>query len=920
MESGRSFERKRVIVALLTVIILTSPYLFSPHVGLPRASAQPTIDGVGYDWPYSSCHALDFAGDLLSKNGFYDDSRDLIAWYYYSDANYAYMRIDLLDLAYGAEVASSGSISDALNIYILIGWSGAPGYQGWAPDYIQINGYGIYLPDYQWVLAVAIYDTSHYRVYDYNWNIVAQNTGLQVAFNSQWDIVELAVPASILTKYGWSSTTRVWAKVVTTYVEGGVSKAADVMPNTLTFSNGAYQWSGALFSDQYVGTAKLAIVQHGNQHLTDNRALNNPSSKNSYGYILYLHDDVSNRTGRNIPVNIHLSGTLLSSYLWWDPNFISYIKSLLARGRVDILGGVWAEHITAYFYDNFNAPSASYTKQQIQTVFGYTPLVAWVPERTWDHDRTGIAWTLSKYYKAVILDANTHHDDWMPSSNPLKPHKYDTTKTNGNTLYVFFIDWNTQQEFLANTDGGLNRDLRIKYIGLATSSDQQQVAVYADDWEKAAGIAGWDSNGPTYYENSLRWIAMHPWIQVVKLSSVVSWLDSGSWTPVTGFHAGYDTYLLLKQWVQAYPYDYRRAYDGWYWGTSVEESFAMLGSGQEKYPLPETIMPLGDVFGYTSWQGSPNNTVIYRLLAPGNLFDKAPKNELWQAALVTASSMLYETAWHDGDLNAGWGRQVWNHLRLANILLNAAYWLNDARAGKITGVSYKVGDFDWDGKNEVIVYTPSIFAYIDGVGGALAFLAFYNKTSNKVFIAVGAPMVYWTTENTMWYGASHLGMFVDDYYTATGKNYYNREYQIYSISLSSTSLTVTLSAPDLDADGKPDFSKSFIFGTSSNYVSVKYTGSKTGTLYVVTGFSVDPMASLQTGNPLRQVGTPSSTSYFGYYNSYSKAKAYVTPGTGASWTGSQDVVKYTLQYRAKLSFSLSTTSTSSATLYLYIKS
>ncbi len=900
---------KHISVSFLLIILivgLLSITGITPQI--VKGSEPIIVDGKGYDWNYDMCHALDPYGDLLDSTSDWYNSRDLLAWYYAVGDNYVYMRLDFLDLAYGAETASYQNIRDALNIYLMIGWENAPGYQEWVPDYVQYNGKGIHLSDYHWVLALAIYDTYHYKVYDYSWNTIYENSGLQIAFNSQWDLVEIAIPTSLLEQYGWTPTSRVWAKIATTLVIGDSNVLADIMPNNIYDNGDRYEWSGALFSDSHVGTAKLMIIHHGNQHLTDNRALNNPSSDHSYGYILWVHENVSEEAGRPIPVTIHMSGTLLASFMWWDPGFISYIKDLINKGIVSIVGGVWAEYITAYFYDNFNAPSAQYAKEYYEKIFGYTPKTAWIPERTWDDDRTGIAWTISKYYEAVILDGNTHHDDWMPNTNYMKPHKYDTSRTDGRTLYVFFIDWNTQQLLLDNTDGGLHIDLRKEYISKALDSDQQQVIVYADDWEKAAGIAGWTTD-PHNYENSIRWIAMHPWIQVVTPDEVVDWLDNGYWSPVTGYYCGYDTYAYIKSWVQDYPYDYRRAYDGWYWGTSSEESFAWLGSGDPGYQLPDTIMPFGDVFGYTSFNGSVNNTVIYKLLAPNNEFDHAPNNEFWWLALVTANAMLYETAWHeeddwDGDGLQdcpGWARQVWNHLRLVNVLLIAAYWLKAARNGEITKASYMIGDFDWDGKDEVIVYNPYIMAFIDQRGGAVAYVFVYDPATDLAYMAVGAPMAYWTTEEDLWYGASQVGLFVDDYYSGTGYNYYDKDYNLTAWYDSSYGeVIVKFIPPDLNGDGKQDFYKYLVLPDNEPYFYMYYWLPSGGDLYDAMGLSVDPMTNLVYGDVLSPINTPDGTQIFGYYNTVSGAETYIEPLQYVSYTGSQDLVKYTMQYIFKL--------------------
>ncbi|MEZ0394324.1 MAG: glycoside hydrolase [Desulfurococcaceae archaeon] len=851
-----------------------------------------TVDGLGYDWRYENCVALSPARDHYQYYGYYADSRDLVALYYAVGRSYAYFRVDLLDLAYGAE-SYDPSYGKGLSVYLLIGWQGAPQYQGWLPDFVQYQGKGVYLDDYQWVLAIAIYGTNYYRVYDPSWKVLVENTSLLVAFNAQYDLIEIGVPVDLLARHGWTYTTRVWMRAATTYTPpGGLPQLSDGIPHVqLAVDEGAAHWRGAVFSDQRCPTAKFAVLHHANQHIADNRALNNPSSANSYGYVLWVHENLTYLTGRPVPVDIHMSGTLIASYLWWDPGFINYVRSLVSKGIAHIVGGLWAEYVTAYFYDNFNGPSALLGKGYLKYVFGVSPEIAWIPERTWDDDRTGIAWTLSKYYTAVVLDANTHHDDWMPGSNPYKPHLYDLSRTSGRELFVFFISWDAQQELLAPTDGGLNYDLRLLLLGKALDWDQQQLVLYADDWEKAAGIAGWPSSGPFNYEMAMRWIAMHPWIQVVSLEDVLYWLKSGYWAPVTGYYCGYDTYIFIKQWVGDYPYDPRRSYDGWYWGTPTKKAFARYGDPSDAaYALPDTLMPFGDVFGYTSYRGSPNNTVIYRLLSPGGALDQAPRNELWELAVMVADAMLYETAWHEGSDVASWGLNLWNHLRHVNVLLMAAGWLNGARAGKIDGYAVLLGDFDFDGTTEAVVYGPSIFAWVDDKGGSIPLLITYNRTADNVAVLVGNLPAYWWVKNDQWLNSGHVALFVDDYFTATGKNYYATPYRVVGYSATRYGATITLSPPG------NEFVKTYVINDAS--INVQYIANIPGTLYVGVGFTLNLTRALYDGDFLKKLSAPQGQNSFGFYDV--GAALIVKPLANSYWTGAQDLLKLDLAYQAKL--------------------
>ena len=71
----------RKVFGLITLIAIiassiTSITLLPIHA---RAQEPVTVDGLGFDWLYSSCHALDPAGDLLDSTPDWSSSRDLLA-------------------------------------------------------------------------------------------------------------------------------------------------------------------------------------------------------------------------------------------------------------------------------------------------------------------------------------------------------------------------------------------------------------------------------------------------------------------------------------------------------------------------------------------------------------------------------------------------------------------------------------------------------------------------------------------------------------------------------------------------------------------------------------------------------------------------------------------------------------------------
>ena len=99
---------------------------FTPASGAITIGSGPWIgtDSAGQsyseefqDWVHADCRAMDGAGAYVggryNHNDGYDDSRDLIAFYSRHEGDNYYFRVDLYDLALGAENGS-------LDIYVAI--------------------------------------------------------------------------------------------------------------------------------------------------------------------------------------------------------------------------------------------------------------------------------------------------------------------------------------------------------------------------------------------------------------------------------------------------------------------------------------------------------------------------------------------------------------------------------------------------------------------------------------------------------------------------------------------------------------------------------------------------------------------------------------------------------------------------------
>ncbi len=137
----------------------------------------------------------------------------------------------------------------------------------------------------------------------------------------------------------------------------------------------------------------LAVVHHGNQYLIttgyDNREgieaiVGSQKSRSGFRYILHLHE----RAG--IPLNLHLSGTLIEAIAWHEPDFLPYVRELVASGLVEVVGSCYGQNIMRFFGPDYNRRQLNEELLLFQLHLGIDPAKVktfWPPERVWDTRR-----------------------------------------------------------------------------------------------------------------------------------------------------------------------------------------------------------------------------------------------------------------------------------------------------------------------------------------------------------------------------------------------------------------------------------------------------------------------------------------------------------------------------------------------------
>ncbi len=130
--------------------------------------------------------------------------------------------------------------------------------------------------------------------------------------------------------------------------------------------------------------APLAIVQHGHQYLITNSYDNREGIAElleSFAAVFALH------LKYRVPLNLHLSGTLIEAIAWHAPVFLEWVRALRQEGLVELLGSAYSQNVMPLFSAQHNLRQLNETLWLYRTHLGVEPREirgCWVPERVWN--------------------------------------------------------------------------------------------------------------------------------------------------------------------------------------------------------------------------------------------------------------------------------------------------------------------------------------------------------------------------------------------------------------------------------------------------------------------------------------------------------------------------------------------------------
>ncbi len=426
-----------------------------------------------------------------------------------------------------------------------------------------------------------------------------------------------------------------------------------------------------------------------------------------------------------VPLNLHVSGTLLESLKWHRPSFLERLEDLSKWNLIEFVGSTYGQNMMQYFSKEHNRHQLEECLRVYERLVRLDPKtvkVFWPPERLWntsimapqikDSGLQNGGYDYAIVDDRLLLPTAGNQRRIYDAQKGWDPNNFLIHEIKGGCgIYAVPISNNLRQNIPPRDESCFDRiKLQLRWLlDMNQEYDNGMIAVYADDMEKAAGVGGWDAEGPQQYEALLKWIAGQRWIKPIRISS---WARSHRSGRPVRIETG--TYQELATQFGA-----GEDYDNWY--------------RDGKWRIYRK---------YYEWaERSVKEKSSER--ADSSLLELA-----WKILLACS----WETAWHtprvgahgrpdsDGGPSA-WAKSLASHLRLAAIVAEAALWVEHKEEGRHHPNAH-LKDLDCDGSRELVLKNDKLFAvFSPRCGGRLVYLFGTDRPPGTLL--VGNPIDDW---------------------------------------------------------------------------------------------------------------------------------------------------------------------------------
>ncbi len=397
-----------------------------------------------------------------------------------------------------------------------------------------------------------------------------------------------------------------------------------------------------------------------------------------------------------LSVSLHTSGPLME---WLDqrhPEYLERLRSLVARGRIEIIGGAFYEPILTMIPSRDRRGQIETYTQWLEDRLGGAVRGMWVPERVWeqsltsDVSRAGIRYT--------VLD-DFHFRNAGLSEEHL--HGYYVTEDDGQTLSIF-----PGSERLRYLIPFHDPHETVEYLRGVAAQHPQAVAVFGDDGEKFGTWPG--THKHCYQDGWLRRFfdalaANRDWLKTTTLAEAVDRVP-----PLGKVYLPDCSYREMTEW--ALPVTQQLAYEN-----AVHEL-----EHDQRWPRIKPFVR-GGFWRNFKVKYPEANEMYSRMMMVSRRLEQVQRDGASDDHLQWARRELYRgqcncSYWHGafgGIYLPHLRNAVYNHLIAADNLLDKAS-SNGHRNGHVEAT---VDDFNFDARQEICLLNDKLVALLAPAAG-----------------------------------------------------------------------------------------------------------------------------------------------------------------------------------------------------------
>ncbi len=401
-----------------------------------------------------------------------------------------------------------------------------------------------------------------------------------------------------------------------------------------------------------------------------------------------------------IPFALHTSGPLLEWLVEHHPEYVTRVRTMVEAGRVEILGGGFFEPILTMIPHRDRVGQIREYTRFLGEVFGTEVCGVWLAERVWEQQL--VAALVEAGVEYTVLD-DFHFQRAGVDEQDLRG--YYLTEEDGKLLKVFPIAERLRYQIPFQEPHAVYEFLR----GVAADRPDSTV-VFADDGEK---FGAWPETYQHVYANG--WlrrfcdmlVGNQDWLQATTFAQA---LDAT--LPMGKIYLPDSSYREMTEWVLP-P---RKLLE--YEAAVQPLGKALDGSHPSGSPVLDRLRPFVRAGG--NWRNfktkyAETDEMYARMLGVSNRLDELTRFGRADPDYLEAARMdLYRGQCNCPYWHGAFGGLYLPHLRNAvyRHLISAHTALDEAEGLSGPRVALEVGDFNFDGRQEVRIENDRLIAFI----------------------------------------------------------------------------------------------------------------------------------------------------------------------------------------------------------------